>query len=450
MRQGHPGEGGRGPTSSRYSTVLDVGRRGSEGDLESELAVGTCRRGLGEASARTATIARADAARAKTGLDEARLGVAGRRRRGRSLAGFLVVVDEPLDGVLEGGAHGGEGEFWPEGAQLGVGGGLLVLAVGLGGVEDDVAFELHGLGDHEGDVLDGDLGGLVDREDDGLGGVVLVEDPDGEGGEVEGVDELAEGRARAPDGEVGAVALGDVALVDKTRDDVAPLDREVVVLAEDVRRDDRGELAPVLVGVAPVQDVDHALGVGVSLIRRVRRAVVDHRLVDRVRGLVGEDAGRQARDQLLDFVDPAALHHVVVDQHVLPIELHLLRHVREQPAHHRREVNHVRRLVLREDRLRRRAVAQVPVLRRQEHPRRLRLGRLARHELLDGHPVQPRPARHQHDAPRALSHACHSLNSSPLRPRSVSSRLLQREGCFLLQKLDDDDAFFKRLGHCGR
>lgn len=82
--------------------------------------------------------------------------------------------------------------------------------------------------------------------------------------------------------------------------------------------------------VAAVEDVDHALRVRVPLVARVRGAVVDHGLIDGVRGLVGEDARRQAGYQLHHLVDSAALHDVVVDDDVLAEELHLVLEVAEQ------------------------------------------------------------------------------------------------------------------------
>lgn len=85
--------------------------------------------------------------------------------------------------------------------------------------------------------------------------------------------------------------------------------------------------------VTAVEDVDHTLRVGVPLVADVRGAVVDHGLIDGVGGLVGEDARRQARHQLLHLVDPAALHHVVVDQDVLAEKLHLVLEVAEQPSY---------------------------------------------------------------------------------------------------------------------
>ena len=53
--------------------------------------------------------------------------------------------------------------------------------------------------------------------------MVLAHGPNDELGQVAGVDELPEGLPGAPDGEVRAVLLGQVALVDQARDDVAVL-----------------------------------------------------------------------------------------------------------------------------------------------------------------------------------------------------------------------------------
>lgn len=64
----------------------------------------------------------------------------------------------------------------------------------------------------------------------------------------------------------------------------------------------------------------------------MRGAVVHHGLVDGVSGLVREDARRQARHQLHDLENPAAFHDVVVDEDVLPEELHLVLEVAEQAS----------------------------------------------------------------------------------------------------------------------
>ena len=59
-----------------------------------------------------------------------------------SLAGLLVVVDEPLHRLLDGLGHGGELEVREVLSHLLVRGGLLVLAVSLGGVPNNLALEL--------------------------------------------------------------------------------------------------------------------------------------------------------------------------------------------------------------------------------------------------------------------------------------------------------------------
>ena len=160
--------------------------------------------------------------------------------------------------------------------------------------------------------------------------MVLAHYPDGQLGQVEGVDELAEGGAGSPDGEGGAVLFGQVALVDEAGDDVAVLDGEVVVRAVDVGGDDGGEVAAILLGVGAVHGVDEALGVGISLVGGVGRSVVQHRLVDGVGRLVGEDAGGEEGHELLDLVDAAVLHDVVVDESVLAVELDLMRESRKE------------------------------------------------------------------------------------------------------------------------
>lgn len=168
------------------------------------------------------------------------------------------------------------------------------------GAYHDLAVVVHGLGDGAGHVADGDLVLLTDREDDGVRGVVGAHGPDDELGQIARVDELPQRGARTPDGEGRAVLLRQVALVDqpygggcgarspsvhggarllgggvnlmietpkqttRTGDYVAVLDVEVVVRAVDVGGDNGGEVAPVLLLVAAVQHVDHALGVSVA------------------------------------------------------------------------------------------------------------------------------------------------------------------------------------------
>ena len=109
---------------------------------------------------------------------------------------------------------------------------------------------------------------------------------------IHGVDELPEGRAGAPDFEGRAVLLRQIALVDQARDDVAALDRVVVVGPVDVRGNDARKVTPVLVLVAPIHDVDHPFGIRVALVRQVGRPIMNHGLINRIRRLVREDARR--------------------------------------------------------------------------------------------------------------------------------------------------------------
>ena len=205
--------------------------------------------------------------------------------------------------------------------------GFLELAIRLLGVENDLSLEVHSLGNGQSNGLDGDLGGLIDGECDGIGGVVLAHHPDGQFRQIEGVNELAEGSSGSPNREGGVVLLGQVALVDETRDDVAVLDGEVVVRAVDVGGDDGGEVAPVLLSVCAVQGIDEALGVGISLVGWVGGTIVEHGLIDGIARLVGEDAGGEEGYELLHLVDAAILHDVVVDERIFAVELNLIEEI---------------------------------------------------------------------------------------------------------------------------
>ena len=73
------------------------------------------------------------------------------------LADGVNVLLEPLDGLVKGNIEGGELEVGVEAHQFLVGGSLLVLAIGLGGIEAVVASVAHSLDDRVSDLLDGDL-----------------------------------------------------------------------------------------------------------------------------------------------------------------------------------------------------------------------------------------------------------------------------------------------------
>jgi hypothetical protein len=94
------------------------------------------------------------------------------------------------------------------------------------------------------------------------------------------------------------LTLGEQALVNETGDNVRVLEVVVVVRTKDVGRDGRSEVAAKLLVVSVVVDVYEALAVSVTKVGLVGRSLVDVRLVDGVGDLVGEDAGREAGDDL--------------------------------------------------------------------------------------------------------------------------------------------------------
>jgi hypothetical protein len=79
----------------------------------------------------------------------------------------------------------------------------------------------------------------------------------------------------------------------QTRQDVRILEIVVIVGTVDVGRDDRGEVASVLLVVCLVLDINHTLSVSITEVGLVRRTVVDHGFVDGVASLVRENAGRK-------------------------------------------------------------------------------------------------------------------------------------------------------------
>jgi hypothetical protein len=104
--------------------------------------------------------------------------------------------------------------------------------------------------------------------------------------------------------------------VNESGNDVPVLDGKIIVRAVNVGGNDGSEIAPVLFGVGSIHGIDQTLGISISLIAGVRRTVVQHGFVDRVGGLVGENTCGKHGDKLLDFVDSAAFHNVVVNENI--------------------------------------------------------------------------------------------------------------------------------------
>ena len=73
---------------------------------------------------------------------------------------------------------------------------------------------------------------------------------------------------------------------------------------------------------------------------------MNHRLVDRVGGLVGEDTRRKTRNQFLHLELTAQFHHIHVHNDVVIVELHLVIHVVEQTTDLGSQMDHICWLVL--------------------------------------------------------------------------------------------------------
>lgn len=113
---------------------------------------------------------------------------------------------------------------------------------------------------------------------------------------------------------------GQVALMDQPRNHVGVLHVIVVMGPKNIGRNDTGKFVAVLIIVnpkdvqaskriswryifhgvdLPILHVDHALGVGISKVGGVWWPVVDHCLIDGVRGFVWQNAGGETGDELL-------------------------------------------------------------------------------------------------------------------------------------------------------
>ena len=140
---------------------------------------------------------------------------------------------------------GGEGVIGPVAPEFFVACRFFELSVGLGGIEYDVSMELHGVRHGMCHVFDADLVLFVNGKRDWIWGMIFPHDPDGQFCQIEGINELSEGRPAAPDGEGRAFFLGLVAFVNEPGYDVTVVYAEVVVRSVDVGGYDAGEVASV-------------------------------------------------------------------------------------------------------------------------------------------------------------------------------------------------------------
>lgn len=152
---------------------------------------------------------------------------------------------EPVAGLLDGLVEGSELEVRKVLAEFVVASGLLELTVRSGSVEDPLSGEAVGLGDCLGGLLDGDLLGLGDGENDWLGLFVLAHHPEEKSGQIDRVDKLTTSLTSSPNGEWFVLGGASVELVDQAGDDVGLFKVEVVVWTENVGWDDGSELLEI-------------------------------------------------------------------------------------------------------------------------------------------------------------------------------------------------------------
>ena len=260
------------------------------------------------------------------------------------LSGSIIVRHEPVHGLLNSLPHRSELEIRQVLSQLGVRSGLLELSVCLGMIVLDIVVidRIRNVVHH---ITDRHLLILSNGQDDGRDLLVLTEHPHNQLSHIDVVDELTQRLARTPDAHRLAGLLGLVELVDQTRNDVATFNLVVIVRTVDVGGHDGGEVASVLLSIQTVHHLDHTLGVGVSLVGIVWRTRMNHGFIDGVGRLVGEDARRKTRNELLHLELTAQLHHVHVHDNVIIVKLHLVGHVVEQTSDLSSQVNNVGRLV---------------------------------------------------------------------------------------------------------
>lgn len=229
-------------------------------------------------------------------------------------SGVIIVVEEPSDALSQGFFKRRELEFTDEFHELSIRSGLAVLTIIIRFVlKLSAKIVFHNLDDRVGHVPDANFIVFVHRKNNRFYVVILPQLPYEELGQIPRVDKLSQGRSVPHDLERGSVFLGEVALVDKSRNDMGMSQIKVVMRSKDVRRNGRGEVAAEFLLVRMVLDVDHAFGVGIAKVAVVRWAKMDLLFGQGVVDLVREDAGRETGDDFLNLLDASRVQNVVID-----------------------------------------------------------------------------------------------------------------------------------------
>lgn len=126
-----------------------------------------------------------------------------------------------------------------------------------------------------------------------------------------------------------------------------------------------------LIPIIPVLNINHALAVSITKVGFVRRTIVNHGFINRISGLIRENASGQTRHDLLDLISQTqfsfsyllsplflvlsyivllgCLENIVVDKHVFTQKVELVLHVLEETTNHGSKMDNVSRLVLFKD-----------------------------------------------------------------------------------------------------
>lgn len=193
-------------------------------------------------------------------------------------------------------------------------------AVRLGGVEDDLARIADDFFDKQRQFLD--RRPLAGADVDDVAAGIMAHHEQAGGRQVVDVEEFPHRRACAPydDGE-GVAHFGLVEAADERRHQVTGLKVEVVVRPIQVGRHDGDVVGAVLPVVGPAQLDAGDFGHGVGLVGGFERAGEQIFLAQRLRRMLGIDAGAAQEQQFPDAGPESCLDYICLDHQIVVDEL---------------------------------------------------------------------------------------------------------------------------------
>ena len=209
------------------------------------------------------------------------------------------------EAVFQGGA-GGETDGVAGAADIEAAAGL---AVGFGGVPDDLAFEPAEAGDEFGQILDGDLAAAAEIHR--FGRIVFFHREDESFGAVFDVEEFAADGAGAPGGDLcSAGESGLDAFADQGGDDVAGMRMEIIARAVEIDRQKIDGVQAVLLAVGLAHDQEGFFGDAVGGVGFLGVSVPEFGFAEGDGSEFGIGADGPDLHEFLDFVDAGVLDEV--------------------------------------------------------------------------------------------------------------------------------------------